>query len=391
MDDDRLAPADSHIGRRLFLTRSVAFGVGTGLVLSAPGANAATFDSECEASASDSLILYLDLLVKVQSEAFSGAARIISGAARDCYATLDALYKKVEALEAELSNSHGKAQVQQMRQAIEIGKAHVAVLKASFAHSRNPSVGLATALTLIGNQVTQNAQEMLPPGKITLTPKAKKLLEEVMGLVRDFHEVPKNTQQADDAYQARVTEISTLTNKVRDLLFAASSSAADADLSKSSAAAQEAKARAAKQIDDACANLELLGSKPGAARLGDNAGRPTAVDLMVKLLQGTKKMLGAMNASLRDGSGQKSMRMVSARFAASESVPESNYSRVQRALNSHCPWGTPFKTLHCLCLILGALAYTDPDTRLPLIAGVLVFFPCGDGDKGGLAQALAQI
>src|SRR6185503_14310196 len=117
---------------------------------------------------------------------------------------------------------------------------------------------LGATLGVVETQVNRSAQDLLAPGRIVLTAKAKELLEEIMILVRDFRAVPESTKRATDAHQDRVNEISRLTNEIRDSLFAASADAADADLSANPALAQQAKLRAVRNIDDACAKLEHL-------------------------------------------------------------------------------------------------------------------------------------
>ena len=115
-------------------------------------------------------------------------------------------------------------------------------------------------------------------------------------------------------------------------------------------------------------------------------GEMSPVDLLVKVLQGTKQSLGAQNARYqRDGQAQ----FLPANFTSP--VPDSMYSRVQQVLNQFCPRGTPLRTLQCASLILGPRAYPDVNTRIPLIAGVLVLFRCATGDKASLARALAQL
>lgn len=382
MTKHKVSPIETQPGRRRFLGRSIISGLGAGLFLHTPTASAATASPECDASASDSLILYIDLLGRVQSEAFSAAATPITIAAKDCSTTLDTLYEKVELLAVELRGRRVRAHADQMRQAVEFGKAQIRLFKTAQASADKSWAVLAATLNLVQSQVNRNAQELLPPGKITLTPKAKELLQDIMSLVRDFRSVPESTRTAADEHQNRVNEISKLSNDIRDLLFAASADAADADLSGDPGLAQQAKARAARNIDEACAKLEQLRVPANRAARSES----TSVDLLVKVLQGTKQSLGAQNARYRRDSGAQ---FIPASF--SSAVPDSMYSRVQQVLNQHCPRGTPLRTLQCASLILGPRAYPDLNTRIPLIAGVLVLFRCATGDKASLARELAQL
>jgi hypothetical protein len=384
MSKQKPNPTESQLGRRRFLRRSVVSGLGAGLVLNAPGTSAASVPAECEPSASDSLLLYIDLLGRIQSEAFSAAAGAITSAAKDCYGTLDSLYLKIELLMVELKGRRVRAHAEQMRNAVQFGKAQIELIRTLPANGQKTWAALGATIAVVGTQVDRGAQDLLPSGRIVLTPKAKELLEEIMILVRDFRAVPESTKRATDAHQDRVNEISRLTNEIRDLLFAASSDAADADLSANPALAQQAKLRAAKNIDDACTKLEQLRVPANTARRSEL----TSVDLLVKVLQGTKPSVGALSAQLRrDGQ----MQFVPTSFGASAAVPDSMYSRVQQVLNAHCPYGTPWRTLHCASLILGPRAYADVNTRIPLIAGVLVLFRCSGGDKAALARALARL
>src|SRR5207302_4951571 len=114
-------------------------------------------------------------------------------------------------------------------------------------------------------------------------------------------------------------------------------------------------------------------------------------DLLMSVLKGTKESLGMLNASLPRTNETQSARLVPASFTPSPGMPDNRYSRVQQALESHCPRGTTFRTLHCLALILGPLAFPNAATRIPLIAGVLVLFPCPNGDRYSLATTLAAL
>lgn len=376
------------LGRRRFVTGSLTFGAGIGLLAPVTKASSSTSAVECQASAADSLILYLDLLRNVQSQAFTDAAAKIIPATTNCYITLDSLYEKVLLLQKELRPTRAQGQIQEMQRAVEMGKAQMDAIRTSFAHSRGASALLGQTLDFVRGQVSQAAQDMLPAGKITLSPKAKKLLEEVMVIVSKSHDVPQQTQRAVDVHQQRVNEIATLTNAIRDDLFAASEAAADADFSSSPAEAQRAKLTAAQKIEAACTKLEQLKPKQAEESRTDIVRNLSAADLLIKILRGTEKSVGNLNASIRR---KDQAQVVNASFVTSAPGMASNYSRVQAALDLNCPRGTPFRTLHCLGLILGALAYPDPKMRIPLISGVLVLFPCASGNRARLASDLANI
>lgn len=384
MSKHKLNTAESEFGRRQFLRRSAISGLGAGLMLNAPSAGAVSVPLECEPSASDSLFLYIDLLGKIQSEAFSDAASKITSAARDCYQTLDSLYQKLDLLIVELKGRRVRAHAEQMRNAVELGKAQIELIRTLPSSGQSAWAALGATLGMVESQVTSRAQDLLPSGRIVLTPKAKELLEEITTLVRDFRSVPESTKKATDAHQDRVAEISSLTSQIRDLLFAASSDAAEADLSANPALAQQAKLRAAKNIDDACAKLEQLRVPANKARQSEL----TSVDLLVKVLQGTKQSLGVLNAQFRR---ERGMQLLPASFDASLPVPDSNYSRVQQALDRHCPRGTPFRTIKCASLLVGTRPIPDEATKFQIIAGLLVFFWCSGGDKVSLARALARL
>src|ERR1051325_3142384 len=140
---------ESSVGRRSFLTRSVIFGAGVGLLASTESASAATAALECQASAADSLVMYIDLLRNVQSEAFVEAATIIDTAATSCYQTLDTLYEKVKLLQTELRRTKAQSKVQEVRNALEVGRAHRAAARASFAPSRGASAALGKTLVFV--------------------------------------------------------------------------------------------------------------------------------------------------------------------------------------------------------------------------------------------------
>lgn len=408
---------ESHLGRRSFLSRSMAMGIVAGLGTGATRQEDMVFatlpDAECKPSPADSLLLYLDLLIKVQSNAFYDASKGIIIASKNCSDTLKKIQDQVKVLQTEVQNAHTKAQTQQMRQALDFGRAQAQLIKTSLNAPQDGQRLVASALVLVSDHISQAAQDLLPAGEITLSAKAKDALAELIRLVRDFEQVPEETRRAQEEYQDRVNEIRTTIDQIRNDLFAASAKANDAETADSESAAQEARNSAASTLDQAICKLKNFGSKP-ADKLPCDTPTPepippsgvaktppalpaapsvaTPIDLMIAVLEGTKRII--QNPQLISRiirGGEDNPRFIQASFGGSHGAPLSIYSRVQAAINRECPKGTPLRTFWCIDLILGPLAYPDKQTRIPLIAGVLLLFPCWVGNKTNLAAALAEI
>ena len=397
---------ESLIARRSFISRTMAVGMVAGIGSFSPmvalGASAAMEDVECKPSLADSLLLYLDLLIKVQSDAFTEASKGIITASTNCYETLKKIQDQVKVLQTEIQNGHTQTQTQQLRQITEIGKAQAELVKVSFNSGPSGQLALTSALTMISDHMRSTSQDLLPPGDITLTAKAKEALAELFRLVRDFGQVSEETRRAQVEYQHRLDAIRTNISAIRDALFAASAKVSEAEAAVAPNAAQAARDSAASSIDEAICILEVVRSSPGTVAQCNplppsattSAFQPSAAtptDLMIAVLQGTKRMIqNPQLLSLIIGGADNRTGFVPAVFNSAATPAASIYSRVRAAINNTCPQGTWLRTLWCIDLILGPLAFPK-NTRIPLIAGVLVIFPCWTGSKSDLASRLADI
>lgn len=412
MDHSPKDAVKSRIGRRFFLSQSVAVGTVGGLTSLAPASRvlAASPPPEepgCKASPADTLLLYLDLLLKVQSEAFSAASTVMITASKNCADTLQKLEDQLNILRAEIQNSHTTSQAQQMHHAVKLGNAQVEAIKASVGSAPRTTVATAAALTLVSDHINRTAQDLLPQGEIKLNAKAKEALEEVFRLVKKFQEVPEQTRAAQEEFQCRIRMIQTEIEAIRDGLFAASSSVTEAEGITSSVAQQEARNNAAQMIDDVKAKVAALKdssskpcrtdatdasvTSPGSLPATSPPSKPMpTIDLMVAILEGTARVVRNPQI-IADNTRSSESQFVRATFREGGSTAESLFSRVQQAIDATCPRGTEFKTTWCINLILGPLAFTDTQTRISLIAGVLVLFPCWRGNKGALVLRLADL
>src|SRR6266498_5315631 len=172
------------VGRRTFLGNSVALGVCASFSPLSSHAVAAEMEPECKPSVADALILYLDLLIQVQSEAFSAAAVGILKAAKDCSDLLDKLYEKIDRLQEALRDSPARAQANQMRNSVNVARAHVDLIKASIGSAHSGNLALASTLTFIKGQIEKASVE-LPQETVLISQKAKVLIDEVIQLVQD--------------------------------------------------------------------------------------------------------------------------------------------------------------------------------------------------------------
>jgi hypothetical protein len=383
---------DKNHGRRSFLAHSVAFGIGTSLTTKGIGASSME-TIECKPSAADALILYLDLLIQVQAVAFLDASRGLISATKNCSTTLDDLYRKVDLLETEMrAHPRSAAKTEHLRHVVGWGKGQANFLKAAANLPPDGALPVAAMVT-VGQQIYRAAQDLKASADITLSRKAQELLEDIMKTVKDFREVPDETERAAEEYQLKLTEIRKAIAAIRNDLFAASMSAADAEMADSDEKRKAAKTETLNKLDSVIGRLQTLkagSSQPHLNTLTQDS--VPATDLLIAMIQGTKQVIeNPAIVQLADKPPRGQVRFLTASLGSSGSMPVSLFSRVQQAIENHCPRGTTMRTLWVSNLILGAMAYPDQNARVPLIAGVLIFFPCWSGDKKALASALARL
>jgi hypothetical protein len=346
-------------------------------------------------------------LLKVQAEAFFAASGGIIQASKLCSDTLKKINDQVDILRNEIQNSHTTVQAQQLRDVVDFGNAHVALIKASLGSPQAARGTVPTTLAVLSDHLSRVTQDLLPAGDIKLNAKAKAALEELFKLVKSFREVPEQTGLAQQEYQCRIAKIRTDIDGIRDSMFLASSSVTDAEMITSTVGQQEARNKAAEMIDQVKAKVEALktNSKPCLEKnAADTATTQpeqsqdkavsvprSATDLLIALLEGTARVVRNPQLISRLDNRTDRPTFLPAKFDGSSAAAESLFDRVQRAISDTCPRGTAFKTAWCINLILGPLGFPDPQTRIPLIAGVLVLFPCWTGDKNALIGRLAAL
>jgi len=183
-------------------------------------------------SASDAIIMLLDLLLSVQSEAYIDAGGKLRTASLLCAETLEALFTEIDLLVSKIKvkKSEQALAAQRMKELVELGRRSTRLIPGSIdAHGRSTTILLAS-LSVITEQVSQTAQGLLPQGEIVLDEDAKKTLERIIELVRQAREVPTATKDAEREYGTKTLAIRKNIDSLRNDIFAASSFAEANDI-----------------------------------------------------------------------------------------------------------------------------------------------------------------
>jgi hypothetical protein len=378
---------DKEFGRRTFLTRLAAGGVGASLVSGKQVRASAETDDTCKPSAADSLILYLDLLSEVQFQAVKEKYLGVVGLLKSCERVFDEVYKQVKILEAELNKSKLKTQARQIRDLVEAGRANARLMRDYLGVSGRVEYASLNALTIVGERVAQTANALLPEGELVLSAAGAAALREIVRLVKTYKEVQGKASVAQVDHTDALNLIHNQIAKIRQLIFSSSEAIANADESPSQAA--QLRTIANKSLKDAIAELKQLPqAKP------DEPGVKPARDTLVTLLEGTQKWISSSAAGgISYGTGHGEAVIVRVANHAGLASLDGSRQRVRGALNEHCGPGSILRTLYCLSLVIPVwFLFDNPSEREPLLEDVLNLFPCpSEGNKSKLALALAQI
>jgi hypothetical protein len=346
-----ISPAKTDSKRRDFLTRSLTGGIGLALVASQPAlAGEDLKQAVCEAklAPSDALAQFYSLLFNIQSENYHELIGELSEASRACTSLFNDLSRLVDALEKEVARAQ-KAQVQQLRDLTEIGRAHASLIRNPDGVQTSPA--LLTGLSLVSAQVGKTAQDLLPPGENTLSAEASRILNEIVRLVHES--VPKQAHLKEVQQDVREKDelIRRETRRIEDVLRSARESAVVADNPLTSRGqVLAARGQAVSKITEALDSLQTL-----KTRINQSKEALESLDLLVLLLEGTRQWIKEPEkiAAFRPGSSQDLSGS-----AQADGSQQSNHARragmaasLDRILAHHCPPGSSWQVAGCATLL----------------------------------------
>ncbi|HEX8139822.1 MAG TPA: hypothetical protein VF544_19845 [Pyrinomonadaceae bacterium] len=343
--------------RRTFLTRSVVGGLAL-LCIPEGRATSAGFSEEgCtgKPSASDALNHFYSMMLEIQSHVSFEVQSDFRSVTRGCNELFDQLKNLVGQLEKEITRTRARAQVEQMRELTEVGRAHARLIASSV-----PTVeinALVTGWALVGEQVGRTAQNLLPAGENVLSTDASRILNEIVKLVHQsipeqqalIIETQKRTSALVNALRERI-------GSVEDYLQEASQAAVVADnhLSKH-AEAVKARATAADLTARAITDLQALKTIVTQNCTGKCDETLAAIDDLNLLLEGTKQWIKepdkvlAFNAAT--GAGELAGKALARQGRPSYAHPLL-VERLDSVLARHCPPGSSLQTALCTTLVL---------------------------------------
>jgi hypothetical protein len=364
----------SPLTRRSFLHGGLAAGTGAGFFRTV----SATADP-CLGSASDAIVLLLDLLFNVQDEAYVEAGKKLRAASVLCADTLQSLYDEIDKLAKRITpQKSSSVTMQRMSELLEFGRTNIRLVKNSTISSAHAFASLA----MINQEVSNAAQDLLP-----LDDEARRILKRIIDISHKAREVPEVTRQAQRDYDAQIQIIRANFQAVRAAIFAAAT-----------AAEHDVKTTATEQIEHAIKALNTIPANRGSSV------RIPAATIMVQCLEGARTWVN---------NGPRSIPIF---FDESEKKVKAN----PNAKKHHSPFDNAFRgrfgamtissqgvsgLLSGLCLpdnlsrrgacywAAGMAWLRHPqyfEGRVFLIAGALTRFPCDPGSaKDSLIKALA--
>lgn len=343
--------------RRTFLRRSVIGGLALALIPGRRAAGAALSDESCSGkpAPSDALNNYYSMMLEIQSHVSFEIQNDYWTVTRGCSELFDQLKGLVGQLEKEITRSRMKAQVEQMRELTEIGRAHAKLIRASVSSAELN--GLVTGWALVGEQVGRTAQNLLPAGQNVLSPDASRILNEIVKLVNEaIPEQQSKIAQTQERTSALTTALRGKIGNVENYLREASRFAVVAEnrFSKPDEATK-ARATAAELVGKAIAELgelKTIVTQNCAGKCGEGL---VAIDDLSRLLEGTQQWIKepekvlAFNAS-RDESNV-AMNALARRERLSYAHPVIA-DRLDNVLARRCPPGSSLQTALCTTLVL---------------------------------------
>jgi len=374
-------------GRRRFMGRALMGGMAAFVPAARVNFNNAESQT-CTATAADSLVFYLTLLLQIPYELLKGSGTDVGTAADLCAKQLKDINAKVQELDAEIRGSQSKAQTARLRHVVQLGLNNTELIRTSGKNQFQHAYLLSNTFGLVGREIASATQELLPDQEIKLSANAQRILKEIIELAKKAPEIKKEIDEANKRFNDDLNAVKDLilgdhdregSRSIAKLMLDASNAIFAAERAGGSASQKEGAAKKVQAVIDELNKVALRYPKKKVGTVEE----PTSTELLVSLLEGTK-----MWVETSTGVGLESLTMRS--HAAYAPVP----GQISNLLNRHCGPGTWWRAGWCLGLVTPALfRHRDARSRLPLIEGALDLFSCpGEpADKGSLARALADL
>lgn len=199
------ARSEAKLDRRSFLQGTLCSGLVLGAASVAPAASPVYTGSCSNASFIDALVFQQTQISQLQSKILLCFVDKLVGRLSKCQEDYSALKDLIEQLEAEICNSLKSKANGKVSEVVELGRTSMKLVQTS-ANQQDVKPYFAAAV-FINQQLLTKAQECLPDGEITLTPKATQILKKIIAFIsQQAQAIDKTVQDAqnDQSNQARV-------------------------------------------------------------------------------------------------------------------------------------------------------------------------------------------
>jgi hypothetical protein len=421
---------DKGFGRRGFLARVFAGGVGTAFALDAPVA-ARPVAETCKASAADAFVLSTELLGEVLGDAIYNASKPPLQRAKVCAEGLEKLNAKLGELERELRGPKGEP-ANRVRELVNTGRLNVQLLREAVGKSDERVVALVGVLNSVHEGLDEAAKEVEEKCKFGLTDKGRTLLSEAVKLAQEYKPAAAAVDAGQKAYHDNVLQLQCAATKARHAISRAATASSEGNLALMDAEVDRAVSQM-KTLDPSVKDPDAPPT-PGAPPEPDDPPTPdasepsptptpeqgatglpasgqtdecksperqqrpsgSAAQVLVELLRGGQKLARnpdvvnrLLNASATRGRGERPVMFVRASARSAPAVPLQDYGTL---LSNYCEpdsWGRRI----LLASGVGAAWLQHPDDRgkrLKMIRWVIYELGCeGRSEVSTLAGQLA--
>lgn len=254
--------------RRSFLSQAIVGVTGATLLNEASRAKSQQPDKPCLGSASDAIILLLDLLFEVQGEAYIEAGQELRRESLNCADTLKIFYDDIEDLLKRLKEKQSGTSHQRISDTLQLARSNMRLVTAPGLTAPQLRLALAS-LSVVNKEISDAAQDLLPSGQIVLDEEAKKILQRIIDFAHRAKTVPEATRQGEKNYSEKIAVIRENFQTARKAVFDAST-----------AAESNTKSEAQVHVNAAITALRMLPNPPSTST------RKSAVDRMIECLEG---------------------------------------------------------------------------------------------------------
>lgn len=218
------------VGRRNFLTRTLAGSVAVAFALEGRAKAEYIRDETCKVTLADTLLLFVDLLLDVQQRAIIKESEKTFVTARQCQAALCELSKKIDELKDEICKSPTSRRAQQMQNLVETGRMNAQMIEASASSVDTKFASLATSLDTINGLINQAAQDVETECKFIITEKGKLILGEIWALVKSNSTICGEITRNQELFSKNVRHIRCQIGLVEHFIFQAATAIMDKDV-----------------------------------------------------------------------------------------------------------------------------------------------------------------